>query len=173
MANSGADTDVAGALWGAAPRFSPPPPGAVAGLSELWRDVEDATAERGASCRACGRCCDFPRYGHVLFAAKVELDVCLAWARETLALDRRFVRSRLDAGLCPFWEDGRCAVRPVRPLGCRLYFCSAPRHRVTETFCETARHRLADLSSRCAVRWWYGPALGYLSGNLPSLIGPS
>jgi len=161
--------DAGGTLWGPAPEFSEPPPGAAGALQGLWREIDEAAADRGASCRACGQCCDFRHQDHVLFAAKIELDVCLAWAAGRAAADARTVRSRLDAGLCPFQREGLCSIRPVRPLGCRLYFCGDRWARETVWLAESSRRRLAEASRRAAVRWWYGPALVYLGRNLPLL----
>jgi len=170
----GPDADTAsaagGALWGPAPQFSDPPAGAAGALRDLWHEVDGHLATAAQSCRACGLCCDFPRAGHILFAAKIELDVCLAWAAEHAAIDARTARSRLAVGLCPFQRDDRlCSVRPVRPLGCRLYFCGDRWARETAWLGEVSRRRLAELSRRSAVRWWYGPALVYLAGNLSPL----
>ncbi|MCK6439599.1 MAG: hypothetical protein L6Q71_05295, partial [Planctomycetes bacterium] len=28
-----------------------------------------------------------------------------------------------EGKLCPFYKEGKCSARDVRPLGCRVYFC--------------------------------------------------
>jgi len=165
--------DAGGALWGPPPEFSEPPAGAADALRDLWREIDEAVAERGVSCRACGRCCDFPRAGHVLFAAKIELDVCLAWAAAHRVTDARAARSLLARGRCPFHRGGLCAVRPVRPLGCRVYFCDVRWADEVASVGESSRRGLGELSRRYGVEWWYGPALAWLSRNLPLLIRAS
>lgn len=135
-------------------------------LGELWRQVDEEAASRGLECLACGRCCDFSRAGHILFGAKIELDACLAWAREALGVSRSTVAARLGEGRCPFQDGRTCAARAVRMVGCRTYFCSGTSADASSALGRDARRRLASLSESHGVAWWYGPALAYFERNL-------
>lgn len=93
--------------------------------------IDRLAARRGTECRACGRCCRFDDYGHLLYTTTLELAV---FAAETMSggpagRDRPHAAARMAMltaefrGECPFLADGRCAVHAVRPAGCRLFFC--------------------------------------------------
>jgi len=84
-------------------------------LRELYERVDAEIAARNPRCELSGRCCDFPRSGHRLYATDIET---------ALAVQARGgVVPPAASGLCPWWVDGRCTNREGRPLGCRLYFC--------------------------------------------------
>jgi Fe-S-cluster containining protein len=142
----------------------------MAALEGLWTEWERELADEAATCRACGQCCDFPRQGHVLFATKGELDVCLDWSRRHVACDAREYRRRLDAGLCPFQESARCLVHAVRPLGCRIFFCRPHDAAGLDRTAAEAHRRLQRALRGKELLQWYGPALAYFGVAL-SLSG--
>lgn len=169
MVNRELSVRAAVAPWEPVPRFEAPGAEAARLLAEVWSAAEAELSQAGAVCRSCGRCCDFRRAEHVLFAAKVELDVCLGWAGERLRLSRAAAERALAEGLCPLWQGGLCRARPVRPLGCRLYFCGAPGAQAAERLSAAAHRRLAAVSRRAGAAWWYGPALAYFRNNVDTL----
>jgi Fe-S-cluster containining protein len=164
--------------WEPVPEFTPPQPTVAQALEQVWTQCDSQVAELGVACRSCGQCCDFRRADHILFAAKIELDVCLAWAREHVRLPRREVEAALSDGLCPFWRRepaaggtaresaGLCGVRPVRPLGCRVYYCSGSQVGALERLSRELHHELVEVSRRGDAGWWYGPALVYIRSNV-------
>jgi Fe-S-cluster containining protein len=152
--------------WHPVPDWAPPGDRVVRDVADVWHSLDAALADVGAACRACGRCCDFPTRGHVLFAAAVELAPAISWAWAHGVVSRATAESRLSRGLCPFWSDGRCDVHPVRPVGCRAYFCDP---RAAESGARVSEIALQQLSALCrdhGQRWWYGPALAYFAHNL-------
>ena len=153
-------------LWQPVPSFAPPPPEAARQLAALWQDLDRRLAEPQAACRACGRCCDFPRQSHILFATRLELEVCLSWARDHAVVAEPTARRRLAAGECPFLEAGRCAVRPARPVGCRIFFCQPPHPDLLEETVLVAQQGLQSISMGHIGLRWYGPALAYLEINV-------
>jgi hypothetical protein len=149
------------------PGFDPPPPGAREALAGLGRYLDERMGAEGATrCRACGRCCDFPRAGHVLFGAKIELDVLVDWIRRDLSLDASTVADRLARGQCPAWQRGLCGARPARLLGCRLYYCDGAAAARAAPLARACRRRLTELSAHHGVPWWYGPALAYMKRHV-------
>lgn len=84
-------------------------------LRELYARVDAEIAARNPLCELSGRCCDFPRSGHRLYATEAEVDFAVQ--------ARGGAIPAVASGLCPWWVDGRCTNRDGRPLGCRLYFC--------------------------------------------------
>lgn len=154
--------------WHPAPDWAPPGDSVVRGVAEVWRSVDAALADVGTKCRACGRCCDFPTSGHVLFAAAVELAPAISWARAHGVVSRSLAESRQSRGLCPFWSEGRCDIHPVRPVGCRSYFCDPRSAESGAKASESALQKLAALCKDYSRPWWYGPALVYFAHNLPA-----
>lgn len=156
--------------WHPVPEFTAPTAAIIAAVSDVWRQADARAAEVGAECRACGSCCDFPRRGHVLFGAGLEMDVLAAWAAANRSLDGDQAASALGSLRCPFWRQGRCSVRPVRLLGCRVYFCDNRAAQWLHEVCEDGLRQLDALCAQHGRPRWYGPALEYLERNMSHLI---
>ncbi|MBM4031917.1 MAG: hypothetical protein FJ291_09045 [Planctomycetes bacterium] len=124
---------------------------ALSALAEVYGQLDAELAALGVECRACGRCCDFARNGYRLYACHLEMAPIL----------RSHGQPRLDAsGRCCFLADGRCSVRPWRPLGCRAFFCD-PYHRPREQDLYHAfQQRLRRLTERYGLPWDYAPFFG-------------
>ena len=124
-------------------------------LESCYRELAAEIAALGVACWATGRCCDFSRVDHHLYASSVEI----AFVREKHG---RVAARQSDSGkalLCPFWQDGRCEERERRPLGCRTYFCD-PRYRTSlEQLYEKHLARLRSAADREGYRWCYAPFL--------------
>lgn len=142
---------------------------AAQALAVLWETIETELADGGSSCRSCGQCCDFPRRDHVLFASKLELDVCLAWSREHLAIPEHLARERLAAGLCPFFENHVCGIHAARPIACRVFFCDPATTDRLERLSQVAHRAVRNISKGHGELWWYGPALEYYGANITVL----
>ena len=87
-------------------------------LAELYARLDAEIAAAGASCDACGNCCDFQRAGHRLYVSTAEL------AR--LASVRPAARGTCTPLHCPYHLADACTARNRRPLGCRVHFCRPP-----------------------------------------------
>lgn len=105
-------------------------------LRHLLSDLDRRIVERGPVCQASGRCCDFGTYGHRLFVTGLEI----AWfLRQAPALQPEPAPAPSAHALtqwpgpaetprrdvCPHQIDGKCSTHPIRPTGCRIYFCQA------------------------------------------------
>jgi Fe-S-cluster containining protein len=87
-------------------------------LEAVYRAVEEAVKTAGPTCALSGRCCDFPRSGHTLFATALEADRILDLEGTP--------KEPQEEGWCPYYRQRRCTLRALRPLGCRVYFCDPP-----------------------------------------------
>jgi Fe-S-cluster containining protein len=82
----------------------------------IYADLMTAIENRQPKCSASGACCRFEAYGHRLYVSTMELAAFVA------SIDRGPVENWDGTG-CPYQVAGRCGVHPVRPFGCRIYFC--------------------------------------------------
>lgn len=103
-------------------------------LRELRNLLSEAQSAVSANdCRACGKCCDFASAGHRLYCSTGELAVLSPGGADSGAPLR-----------CPFQSGRLCLARDNRPLGCRMYFCSARNEEVYEVYHAQVR-RLHEL----------------------------
>ncbi|QDU32976.1 hypothetical protein KS4_10150 [Poriferisphaera corsica] len=123
-------------------------PEVTASLLDLYNQLADRIKQQNAACLASGKCCKFETYGHRLYVTGFEIafvlhqlihhpmspesadDNCeqpaksnnhslnvLNGAAQSLASDN----TPIDG--CVYQIDGLCSIHPIRPLGCRIYFC--------------------------------------------------
>jgi Fe-S-cluster containining protein len=92
-------------------------------LMSIIHRVDEAVAQRGPTCWASGKCCNFDAYGHRMYVTCLEI----AWFLRQVAGrsdGHSPLRGEIDvSGPCPLQRDGLCGVHDVRPLGCRVFFC--------------------------------------------------
>ena len=91
-------------------------PDVHAAVLAIYRDLQSAIDARRPICTTSGRCCRFEQFGHRLYVTTAELAVF------TSALTPP-PNANPDPGSCPFQIDGLCSVHPIRPFGCRIFFC--------------------------------------------------
>lgn len=91
-------------------------------LRAVYEQLDAEIAERGPTCWISGRCCQFDAYGHRLYVTGLEI----AWflrQLDAMSVQRLHSAALPEADGCPFQVKGLCGVHPVRPLGCRIFFC--------------------------------------------------
>jgi Fe-S-cluster containining protein len=82
-----------------------------------WIDEQLAQQPTDAGqCQACGECCDFVGYDHLLFVTPPEL----IYLAEKLNVSRL---RQMTSGRCPYQEAAKCTVHPHRFAGCRVFGC--------------------------------------------------
>jgi Fe-S-cluster containining protein len=110
-----------------------------AAMTLLYADLQREIDARRPLCTASGRCCHFDAFGHRLYVTTMELAAFSHALQETVPASDRPVaprgphpRARVvhlagsDPGAsCIFQRDGLCSVHPIRPFGCRIFFCDA------------------------------------------------
>lgn len=123
-------------------------------LRQLYDLVDREVDEAGPVCRLSGRCCDFPRSGHVLYASALEVELVRAHHPPP---------PPEQIGWCPFYRARRCTLRDLRPLGCRIYFCDAEyeRDRMAD-ISDTAHRRLKQIHDDHEVEYRYAPFVDQL-----------
>src|SRR5688500_6043924 len=90
----------------------------LAAVARVYRELQHEIELRKPLCSASGECCRFDRYGHRLYVTTLELAAFLAQLPASQPQQTDW-----DGTGCPFQLDGRCSVHPIRPFGCRIFFC--------------------------------------------------
>lgn len=91
-------------------------PEVVAVVGRVYADLQSQIDTRKPVCVASGKCCRFEAFGHRLYVTTIELAAFVA------SLERKPVENWDGTG-CPFQVKGLCGVHPIRPFGCRIFFC--------------------------------------------------
>ncbi len=125
---------------------------ALAELRKLYADLDEEVLATGAVCRLSGACCNFPEYGHTLYATGLEADYILR------GVPPGEFRSA-DEDLCPFWVDRRCSIREHRALGCRSYFCDRSTTDSLQAIHEKYLARIRDIERRHGIAPRYAPLI--------------
>jgi hypothetical protein len=116
-------------------------------LEALYQELERELERHAPRCELSGRCCDFARFGHELFATDLEV----AYLRRTGAEARNAAEE-----LCPFWVERRCTARAGRPLGCRVFFCDERYQQVMHEVGERYHARVREIIERYDLSYRYG-----------------
>src|SRR5688572_18879813 len=141
-------------------------PEVAAGIEALYADVQAAIDERRPRCDASGRCCRFEEYGHRLYVTTAEL---AAFATQLPVVSCQLaVKDRGLAVLatgnsqlatsspgCPFQQAKLCTVHPIRPFGCRIFFCDPTSTDWQNDAYERFHARLKDLHRELNVPYFY------------------
>ena len=130
-------------------------------VEAIYADVERELAALQPRCEMSGRCCRFEEYGHRLFVTTAELAVFAASAADCPAA--LALLENEDAGGCRFQEGRMCQAHPIRPLGCRMFFCDPAHEEKLQALYERLHARLKALHddlgiTYCYVEWRSGVA---------------
>lgn len=124
-------------------------PEAVAAVDALYADVQSEIDRRRPVCAVSGRCCRFEEYGHRLYVTTLEL------ARFVRDLGPHERGEPWDGRGCPFQRKRLCTVHPIRPFGCRMFFCDATSTDWQNAAYERFHSELKRLHERLDVPYHY------------------
>jgi hypothetical protein len=125
----------------------PSPEAALAELAALYEELERELERHAPRCELSGRCCDFERFGHELFATTLEVSYLRRSGAEPV---------NADVDLCPYWVERRCTAREGRPLGCRVFFCDERFEQVMHEVAERYHARVRQIIERAGLPYRYG-----------------
>ncbi len=125
------------------------------GICRIYDAIGQAITQKGPTCWASGKCCNFNAYGHLLYVTGLEI----AWYVQQLPADTD-VTVDLKAP-CPFQIDGLCSTHDIRPLGCRVYFCQQGTQDWQQDLYEQFQQQLIELHKQhdipyAYMEWRYG-----------------
>ena len=115
--------------------------------NELQREID----ARQPLCSASGRCCNFDRYGHRLYVTTIELATFLHQLTEA----EMTIPEATDPATCPLQLNKLCSVHPIRPFGCRIFFCDPTATQWQNDQYEQFHARLRRLHDDLNVPYFY------------------
>jgi Fe-S-cluster containining protein len=131
-------------------------PEVSARLEAIYAMIADQVAARAPVCVASGRCCNFEAYGHRLYVTGLEAAWCVAQLTpEQPSLSRASVAAALERGGCPFQVGTLCGVHPIKPVGCRTYYCDPTADRWHEELTERAHAMVKRLHEHAGAPYRY------------------
>ena len=128
-------------------------PEALAAVRDLHERAMAEVARIGPRCDLSGRCCRFDTYGHRLYATTLELALFAGDLRGSGAGGGSVPPS--DPGGCPFQRGALCGVHPIRPLGCRMFFCDPSAGPALEAVFERLHGEMKKLHDELGVPYRY------------------
>ncbi len=132
---------------------------ALAAVEQVYRDIDEKLGATKPWCNNCGRCCDFTRYDHRLYATTLEI-LYLLKGLATLG-DAQPAENEKD-GACPYHDDKGCIIRPYRTAGCRIFFCQSLDPDYQHKLTEQSLARLRELHHEFSAVYYYADLLEWL-----------
>ncbi len=126
-------------------------------IKEIYKKLEAELASINPGCNACGTCCHFDEFGHVLYTSTTETD----YIRDNVEIPD----FDPDKNVCPFLVNYECSIREHRALGCRIFFCNPDYKETLQEIYERYHTIIKDLVVSNDVEWQYAPMLKMLKKN--------
>lgn len=123
-------------------------------VKTLYAKFDRIIAGARPKCTNCKACCDFGKTGHRLFVTNLELAYFAANVDQV---------KRPIGMICPYLDaEIGCTVRRFRPIGCRTYFCSPPKHYSAADLTEQALGEIKSFVEQEQLPYQYCEWLGAL-----------
>ena len=122
----------------------------IAEVEALYAWIDEQLAGQPAAagqCQACGDCCDFVGYDHLLFVTPPEL----IYLAEKLGVDNL---KPMTSGRCPYQQASKCTVHACRFAGCRIFGCRGSAEFQSE-LTEAALRRLKAICTQFDIPYRY------------------
>lgn len=124
-------------------------------MAEIEAEIERQIDARRPVCTASGRCCNFERFGHRLYVTGLETAMTLDSIPTQRVINPGDLERAHKNGSCPFVVGGLCGVHPVRPIGCRVYFCDTSAQLWVNELAERAVDLVKRVHERFAIEYRY------------------
>lgn len=119
-------------------------------VDALYAEVQAEIHARKPRCDVSGRCCQFEKFGHLLFVTTLEL-AAFDLQRSTLGP----ANALPDADGCRYQKHGLCTAHPIRPFGCRIFFCDPAAEQWQQDQYEQFHTRLRAMHDELGVPYCY------------------
>jgi Fe-S-cluster containining protein len=90
-------------------------------VSDIYNEIDEkqkGNPDLAADCKACGKCCNFKEFDHLLFVTPPEIEYLKFY------LDKEHLKP-MQNGICPYNINGKCTVYNWRFAGCRIFNCKS------------------------------------------------
>ncbi|MDQ7013149.1 MAG: hypothetical protein Q9O74_04550 [Planctomycetota bacterium] len=127
-------------------------------LELVYEHIARAVDTRKPVCNSSGRCCNFDAWGHRLYVTGLEaayLFTRLPQLRDK-PLTTADITTARTAGGCPFQLALLCTVHPIRPLGCRTYYCDESSQQWQHDLTEEQLREVRAIHNRHDLDYQYG-----------------
>jgi Fe-S-cluster containining protein len=118
-----------------------------AAVEAVYHAVQGEIDARRPACAVSGRCCRFEEYGHRLYVTTLELAAFVQRDAPSPGM--------WDGAGCPFQRAKLCTVHPIRPFGCRMFFCDATSIAWQNDAYERYHAQLKQLHEELTVPYFY------------------
>lgn len=129
-------------------------------IIETYDTLDLELSKINPGCNACGECCHFNTYGHVLYTSNIEVNYLLE--------NVNVPPYDPNQNICPFLKDNVCTIRDFRMLGCRAFYCN-PNYRVItqEVYIYNKYYdMIKGIAKRNQIEWLYAPMMKLLQSKL-------
>lgn len=123
-------------------------------ITKIYKELEAELASINPGCDACGTCCHFDIFDHVLYASTIETDYILK--------NVNVPPFDPDQGTCLFLINNKCTIREYRTLGCRVFFCNPDYKEKYQDIYNKYYTMIKDLAVRYQTEWHYAPMMKLL-----------
>ena len=124
----------------------------VEAVTALYGRLQAAVDQRRPRCDISGRCCRFEEFGHRLYVTTIEL---AAFCAPLPSGRPAGPPPPWDGRGCPFQQNRLCGVHPIRPMGCRLFFCDSTSDQWQHEQYEAFHRQLRQMHDAFAVPYRY------------------
>ncbi len=123
-------------------------------IVEIYKELEAELVSINPGCNACGACCHFDEFNHILYASTIETN----YIQENVNVPY----FDTDQNVCPFLANNQCTIREYRTLGCRVFFCNPDYKETLQDIYEKYYTMIKDLALKNQTEWNYAPMIKLL-----------
>lgn len=124
-------------------------------LQGIYKELDEELAKVSPGCDACGECCNFGKFDHVLYATMIEVN----YIKRNVSVPQ----NHSDKNICPFLVDQKCTIRDYRTLGCRVFYCNPNYQKnLSQEIYNKYYRKIKDLAHTHDLEWRYAPMLQLL-----------
>jgi hypothetical protein len=118
----------------------------ISSMKKFYAELDRCIAEQQATCKQCGKCCDFGTFGHRSYVTALEAAYYLFSGRTV---------PTVESDVCPHLVDNKCQARDRRTIACRIFYCAPESQEWQWPLTEEFHARLRVLHDDFNVPYFY------------------
>lgn len=128
-------------------------------VAEIYQDIAGYIESAMPACDSCGKCCNFGRYGHRLYASTMEMLVFFHFSRAITPF------GSTEEDKCIYRDKSGCSMYEGRTAGCRIFYCRDFPDELQNEIYEQIMERLKQLHNHCGAVYYYADLTWWLKNN--------